>query len=172
MITNQSDHREIGDLQRLLLSVGLMEFSASTQSGTWGEATQQAVLAAYAKLKWHHDDDAMWISAPALAAIAAALHQHAVDGNDTTGEGVGGSGSQVGGSGSQVGGSGSQVGGSGSQVGGSGSQVGGSGSQVGGSGSQVGGSGSQVGGSGSQVGGSGSQVGGSGSQVGSGGDAE
>ena len=131
MITSQSDHREIEDLQRLLIALGLMEFSASSQSGTWGDETQQGVLAAYAKLKWHHADDEMWITAPALAAVAAALHQHAVDDSGTTGEGIGGPGSQIGGPGSQIGGSGSQVGGSGSQVGGSGSQVGGSGSQIG-----------------------------------------
>ena len=172
MITSQSDEREIEELQRLLLAVGLMEFTPSSRSGTWGNETQQAVLAAYTKLGWDHADDATWISAPALAALASALHQHPVDDSGATGEGVGGSGSQIGGSGSQIGGSGSQIGGSGSQVGGSGSQVGGSGSQVGGSGSQVGGSGSQIGGSGSQIGGSGSQIGGSGSQIGSGGDVE
>ena len=123
MITNQSDQREIEDLQRLLLAVGLMEFTASSQSGTWGEETQQGVLAAYAELGWHHDDDEMWITDPAIAAIASALHQHAVDNSGTTGEGVGGRGSHVGGRGSHVGGRGSHVGGSGSQVGGSGSDV-------------------------------------------------
>ncbi len=151
MITSQSDQREIEDLQRLLLAVGLMEFTASSRSGAWGDETQQAVLAAYAELGWAHDDDATWISAPALAAIASALHQHPVDDSGTTGAGVGGSGSQIGGSGSQISGSGSQIGGSGSQIGGSGSQIGGSGSQIGGSGSQIGGSGSQIGSGGGDV---------------------
>jgi hypothetical protein len=151
MITSQSDQREIEDLQRLLLALGLMEFTASSRSGVWGDETQQAVLAAYAKLGWAHDEDATWITAPALAALASALHQHPVDDDDTTGEGVGG-GSHIGGSGSHIGGSGSHIGGSGSHIGGSGSHIGGSGSHIGGSGSHIGGSGSHIGGSGSHIG--------------------
>ncbi len=70
MITNTSSKREIKDLQRLLLAVGLMEFTASTKSGKWGAETQEAVLRAYTKLGWDHPADGRWISAPALAAVA------------------------------------------------------------------------------------------------------
>src|SRR6056297_3001074 len=113
MISKKSPKREIKDLQRLLLAVGLMEFTSSSKSGVWGDETQEAVLAEYTHLGWDHPAKGKWISAPALAAVAAALHRHDVDGTATSG-GVGGSGSHIGGSGSHIGGSGSHIGGSGS----------------------------------------------------------
>jgi hypothetical protein len=140
VVTDESSKREIEDLQRLLLAVGLMEFTSSSKSGLWGDETQQAVIAAYTQLGWDHPADGKWISTPALAAVAAALHRHDVDGAATS-SGIGGSGSHIGGSGSHIGGSGSHIGGSGSHIGGSGSHIGGSGSHIGGSGSHIGSSG-------------------------------
>ena len=143
MITNKSRKREIKDLQRLLLAVGLMELTTEAESGKWGPGTQAAVLLAYAQLGWDHPADGRWISAPALAATASAMHQHTIAGSETPTSG--GSGSHIGGSGSHIGGSGSHIGGSGSHIGGSGSHIGGSGSHIGGSGSHIGGSGSHIG---------------------------
>jgi hypothetical protein len=97
MITGKSRKREIRDLQRLLLSVGLMELTSEAEDGKWGLATQAAVLLAYTRLGWDHPTDGRWISAPALAAIASAMHQHTIDGNETpTSGGIGGGGSHIG----------------------------------------------------------------------------
>ena len=73
MITEKSGQDEIRDLQRLLISVGLMEFRASSRNGRWDDKTQEAVMLAYTRLGWDHDEDAKWISAPALAAVAATI---------------------------------------------------------------------------------------------------
>ena len=54
MINDKSSKREIKDLQRLLLSVGLMKFKSSSKSGKWGKQTQKAVLQGYTQLGWHH----------------------------------------------------------------------------------------------------------------------
>jgi hypothetical protein len=110
MITEKSGKREIKDLQRLLLSVGLMKFKSSSKSGKWGKETQKAVLKAYTRLGWHHPKDGRWISAPALAALAASMHRNA----------IGGGGNQMGGGGNQMGGGGNQMGGGGNQMGGGG----------------------------------------------------
>jgi len=93
MISNTSNKREIKDLQRLLLAVGLMrpKGAAKWKGGVWGDETQRGVLAAYTQLGWDHPVDARWISAPALAAVAAALHVHGVAGQVTS-AGVGGGG--------------------------------------------------------------------------------
>jgi hypothetical protein len=158
MVTGESSTREIKDLQRLLLSVGLMEFTASTESGKWGVETQEAVLRGYEMLGWEHPADGRWISTPALAALASAMHHHSVAGADTpTGEGIGGGGSHrrwwrfacshAGGGGSHAGGGGSHAGGGGSHAGGGGSHAGGGGSHAGGGGSHAGGGGSHAGGS-------------------------
>ena len=125
MITDKSSKREIRDLQRLLLSVGLMEFTASSKSGKWGDETQQAVLDGYTRLGWDHPAKGRWISSPAVAAIAAALHQHAVDGDGQASVSFGGGGTQMGGGGTQMGGGGTQMGGGGTQMGGGGTQMGG-----------------------------------------------
>ena len=125
MITGKSRKREIRDLQRLLLSVGLMELSSEAEDGKWGIGTQAAVLLAYSRLGWDHPPDGRWISAPALAAIASAMHQHSIDGSDApTGGGIGGGGSHIGGGGSHIGGGGSHIGGGGSHIGGGGSHIG------------------------------------------------
>jgi hypothetical protein len=160
MVTGESSTREIKDLQRLLLSVGLMEFTASTESGKWGVETQEAVLRGYEMLGWEHPADGRWISTPALAALASAMHHHSVAGADTpTGEGIGGGGSHAGGGGSHAGGGGSHAGGGGSHAGGGGSHAGGGGSHAGGGGSHAGGGGSHAGGGGSHAGGGGSHAG-------------
>ena len=130
MITESSDAAEIKDLQRLLIAVGLLEFRSSSRNGTWDDETHDAVLLAYTRLGWDHAADEKWISAPALAAIAAALHTH---GSGTDG-GVGGPGSHIGGPGSHIGGPGSHIGGPGSHIGGGGSHIGGPGSHIGGGG--------------------------------------
>jgi hypothetical protein len=138
MITDKSSKREIKDLQRLLLAAGLMEFTNSSKSGKWGVETQAAVLRAYSRLGWDHDEDDRWISAPALAAVAAILHQHDVaPGASQTSGGlaIGGGGSNIGGGGSNIGGGGSNIGGGGSNIGGGGSNIGGGGSNIGGGGS-------------------------------------
>ncbi len=126
MITAKSRKREIRDLQRLLLSVGLMELTSEAEDGKWGLATQAGVLLAYARLGWDHPADGRWISAPALAAVASAMHQHTTDGDEApTSGGIGGGGSHIGGGGSHIGGGGSHIGGGGSHIGGSGSHIGG-----------------------------------------------
>jgi hypothetical protein len=147
MISNTSKKREIKDLQRLLLAVGLMrpKGAAKWKAGVWGDETQRGVLAAYTQLGWDHPVDARWISAPALAAVAAALHVHGVAGQVTS-AGVGGGG-HIGGGGN-IGG-GSNIGGGGN-IGG-GSHIGG-GSNIGGGGN-IGG-GSHIGGGGNIGGGS------------------
>jgi pyruvate/2-oxoglutarate dehydrogenase complex dihydrolipoamide acyltransferase (E2) component len=71
VITNKSSKREIRDLQRLLLAVGLMEFTPSSKGGKWGDETQEAVVRAYQHLGWDHPEDGRFITAPALAAIAS-----------------------------------------------------------------------------------------------------
>ena len=106
MITDQSSKREIKDLQRLLLSVGLMKFKSSSKSGKWGKETQNAVLDAYTRLGWHHPKDGRWISGAALAAVAASMHQHAIGRAGLTSGGFGGGGTQMGGGGTQMGGGG------------------------------------------------------------------
>ncbi len=114
---------------------------------------ERGVLAAYTQLGWDHPVDARWISAPALAAVAAALHVHGVAGQVTS-AGVGGGGN-IGG-GSNIGGGGSHIGG-GSNIGGGGSTserrqhrsggtsaaaaTSGGGSNIGGGGSHIGGGG-------------------------------
>ena len=50
MITRKSNKREISDLQRLLLSLGLMSFTDTTKSGVWGEETQVGVIRLYEHL--------------------------------------------------------------------------------------------------------------------------
>ncbi len=105
MITNKSSKREIRDLQRLLLAVGLMEFTPSSKGGKWGAETQDAVVRAYEHLGWDHPEDGRWITAPALAAIASATHQHVLDDGERaipTSWGAGG-GSHAGGGGSHAG---------------------------------------------------------------------
>ena len=47
MITSKSRKREIRDLQRLLLAVGLMELTSEDEDGKWGNRTHAAVLLAY-----------------------------------------------------------------------------------------------------------------------------
>ncbi len=132
MITNKSSKREIKDLQRLLLSVGLMEFTASSASGKWGAETQEAVLRGYTVLGWDHPSNGRWISGPALAALASALHQHAVPGaSEPTGEGVGGGGTHAGGGGTHAGGGGTHAGGGGTHAGGGGTHAGGGGTHAG-----------------------------------------
>ncbi len=141
MITSKSRKREIKDLQRLLLAVGAMELSSEAEDGKWGSATQAGVVVAYTRLGWDHPDDGRWISAPALAALASAMH-HTIDGSDG---GAGAGGSNIGAGGSNIGAGGSNIGAGGSNIGGSGSHIGGSGSHIGGSGSHIGGSGSHIG---------------------------
>ena len=110
-ITPKSAKREISDLQRLLLSLDLMKFTDTTKSGTWGDETQDAVVALYADLGWDHDDDARWITSPAMAA-ATGLHAtwHA---NRTSRAGgglsVGGGGSHASAGGAHAGGGGSHA---------------------------------------------------------------
>ena len=65
--------------------------AAKWKAGVWGDETQRGVLAAYTQFGWDHPVDARWISAPALAAVAAALHMHGVAGHVTS-TGVGGGG--------------------------------------------------------------------------------
>jgi hypothetical protein len=110
MITRKSHKREISDLQRLLLSLGLMSFTDTTKSGQWGDETQAGVVRLYDHLGWAHPAKGRWVTAPALAAIASALHTHE--------SGVGGTGSHAGGTGSHAGGTGSHAGGTGSHAGG------------------------------------------------------
>ena len=113
MITQKSSKREIRDLQRLLISVGHLTWTVDAKSGKWGRETQDAVAAAYAAIGWDHAPKGRWISAAALAAIAAGLPP------------TGGPGSHAGGPGSHAGGAGSHAGGAGSHAGGAGSHAGG-----------------------------------------------
>ena len=124
-ITPKSAKREISDLQRLLLSLGLMKFTNRTESGKWGDETQDAVVALYAQLGWDHDTGDKWVTSPAMAAatgLHAAWHANTV---------VTGGGSHAGGGGSHAGGGGSHAGGGGSHAGGGGSHAGGGGSHAG-----------------------------------------
>jgi hypothetical protein len=132
MITNKSRKREIRDLQRLLMSVGLMEFASTTTSGEWGDETQAAVLRAYTTLGWDHPADGRWITTPALAALTSALHSHTIDGSNTpTSPGTGAGGSHTGAGGSHTGAGGSHTGAGGSHTGAGGSHTGAGGSHTG-----------------------------------------
>ena len=65
----------IRDLQRLLISLGHLEWTIDATGGKWGKETQAAVLAGYAALGWEHPDKGKWVSSAALAAMAARLPQ-------------------------------------------------------------------------------------------------
>lgn len=116
MITDESPKREIRDLQRLLITLGHLDWTIDATGGKWGKETQAAVVAAYAALGWEHPDDGKWVSAAALAAMAARLPPVGA---------AGGAGSYAGGAGSYAGGAGSYAGGAGSYAGGAGSYAGG-----------------------------------------------
>ena len=88
MISYESPKPEIEDLQRLLISLNLLVWSADTTSGEWGDETQAAVVAGYAQLNWSHPADGRWISAAALAALAAGW---GADGNMVCGTSTGAS---------------------------------------------------------------------------------
>jgi len=113
---------EIADLQRLLLQAGLMTFSTTSQPGVWGEETQRGVSEAYARLGWEHPQGGQWISAPAIAAIAALLKPRTANGD--TGS-TGGGGTHAGGGGTHAGGGGTYAGGGGTYAGGGGTYAGG-----------------------------------------------
>ena len=104
MITYNSKKREISDLQRLLTSLGLIPSTEQTTEGVWDPVTQAGVNRLYDHLGWNHPNDGRWVTAPALAAIASALHQHALESDaSTTALGTGGGGSHTGGGGSHTG---------------------------------------------------------------------
>ncbi|MGI9644254.1 MAG: hypothetical protein ACR2O6_02980, partial [Ilumatobacteraceae bacterium] len=177
MITNRSKKREIRDLQRLLVTLGYMAAPRGKDKGWWSNETQEAVITAHKMIGWPHPSDGKWVSAPALAMMAATAHSHGVDqdGKSTSfvrtfaggpGTYAGGPGTYAGGPGTYAGGPGTYAGGPGSYAGGPGSYAGGPGSYAGGPGSYAGGPGSHAGGPGSHAGGPGSHAGGPGSHAG------
>ncbi len=111
MVTFKSKKREIADLQRLLLSVGLLDASDKSTDGVWGDATQGAVVRLYADLGWSHPTYGRWVTTPALAAISVVLRSEFESGTGGGGSHTGGGGSHTGGGGSHTGGGGSHTGG-------------------------------------------------------------
>jgi hypothetical protein len=87
MITEKSKKREIADLQRLLMSLGYMDWTVASTVGKWGKATQQAVRVGYDRLGWDHPKNGRWVSAAALAAMAAHLGTPAGGGGTHAGGG-------------------------------------------------------------------------------------
>lgn len=72
MISTKSKKREIADLQRFLTEAGYLDWgAASDHEGEWGTDTTAAVVAAYEDLGWENPKPGTWISAAALAALAA-----------------------------------------------------------------------------------------------------
>ena len=72
MIDKNSKKREIADLQRFLSEAGYLDWGPSSDvAGKWGSDTRAAVIAVYEDLGWDHPKKGSWISAAALAAIAA-----------------------------------------------------------------------------------------------------
>ena len=72
MIDKKSKKREVADLQRFLSEAGYLDWGSSSDvAGEWGNDTTAAVIAVYEDLGWDHPKKGSWISAAALAAIAA-----------------------------------------------------------------------------------------------------
>jgi hypothetical protein len=71
MISTKSKKREIADLQRFLSEAGYLDFGESSQAGEWDADTTAAVVGVYEDLGWEHPKAGTWISAAALAAMAA-----------------------------------------------------------------------------------------------------
>ncbi|MFK8024537.1 MAG: hypothetical protein AB8G26_11310 [Ilumatobacter sp.] len=120
MITHKSKKREIEDLQRLLVAAGYITKLKESERGRWTKRTQKAVRAVYRGLGWNHPEDGRWITGPALAAIAAASHDHAVArgmSRSSTGRGAAGPGTHAGGPGTHAGGPGTHAGGPGTHAG-------------------------------------------------------
>ena len=110
----------------MLVSAGYLVELDAAERGRWREQTQAAVLEAYRGIGWEHPSEGRWITAPALAAIAAASHAHVIVRNESTsrnGKAAAGPGSHAGGPGSHAGGPGSHAGGPGSHAGGPGSHA-------------------------------------------------
>ena len=99
MISDKSDKREIRDLQRLLISLGHLNWTVDAKSGKWGRETQDAVLSGYHGLGWEHPRKGKWVTSAAMAAMAAGIAA------------AGGGGSHAGGGGSHAAGGGRHAGG-------------------------------------------------------------